>query len=41
MALKANFQQNFSYIVAVRFIRWGNRSTRRENQNLPQVTDKL
>ena len=36
-----HFQQYFSYIVAVSFIGAGNRSTRKKNTDLSQVTDKL
>jgi hypothetical protein len=35
------FQQYFSYIVLASFIGGGNRSTRKKNTDLPQVTDKL
>ena len=41
VVFNATFQQYFSYIVAVRFIGDGNRSSRRNLPNLPQVTDKL
>jgi len=34
-------QQYFSYIVTVSFIGGGNRSTRKKNTDLSQVTDKL
>jgi hypothetical protein len=35
------FQKYFSYIVLASFIGGGNRSTRKKNTDLPQVTDKL
>jgi len=36
-----NFQQYFSYIVAVSSIGGGNLNPREKTTNLPQVTDKL
>jgi hypothetical protein len=41
MVFNANFQQYFSYIVAVSFIGGGNQSIQRKTTDLLQVTDKL
>ena len=39
--VQRNFQQYFSYIVAVSFIGGGNRSAQEKTTYLSQVTDKL
>jgi len=41
MVFKATFNNMSVYIVAVRFIGGGNRSTQRKPTDLPQITDKF